>query len=193
MWPCAPFSSLCKESPSADEQHSETSSGLCCSRTLAPAFPHRKRSLLPSTTVCSSQHKLAGYEKPTTGSCEPSLSGDLQMGHVRARMWSRLNTTNNLLWNKEPQSLVTNMWNTPTQHSQGKIGLRPCDCSKSTPPHMGLRPLHMSFGLFSPVDLCSPVLPVHHHPSFRTQCPFIFLGFHSIRHFFTPSSCLPQH
>jgi hypothetical protein len=87
------------------EPHSEPSSGLSCSVTLAPAFPHRKRSLLPSTTVCSSQHKLAGYEKPTTGSCEPSLSGDLQMGHVRARMWSRLNTTNNLLWNKEPQVL----------------------------------------------------------------------------------------
>ena len=173
--------------------HLETSSGLCCSGILAPAFPHRKRSLLPSTTVCSSQHKLGGYEKPTTSVLRTSVRDDLQMGHVRTGVWSSLNTTNNLLWNKEPQSLVTNMWNTPTQHSQGKIGLRPRDCSKSTPPHMGLRPLHMSFGLFSPVDLSSLVLPVHHHPSFRTQCPFILLGFQSIRHFSTPSSCLPQH
>jgi len=32
---------------------------------------------------------------------------------------------------------------------------------------MGLRPLHRSFGLFSPVDLSSPQLPGHHYPSFQ--------------------------
>ena len=94
------MSSWCKESPSGDEEGSEPSSELSCSVTLTPEFPHRKRSLLPSSTVCSSQHKLAGDEKPTTDIT--FLTEDLQMRHVRAGVCFTLNTTNNLLWNKEP-------------------------------------------------------------------------------------------
>lgn len=92
-----------KRSPFGDEQGRNLSSGLCCPVTPAHAFLPTERSLLPSFAVCGRHHKLSVYEEATTAGSETSLSSDGQMGHVRAGVWFRLNTANNLLWNKEPR------------------------------------------------------------------------------------------
>jgi hypothetical protein len=172
-WPCAPFSSLCKESPSADEQHSETSSGLCCSRTLAPAFPHRKKSLLPSTTVCSSHHKLGRYEKPTTDCHITFPSEGIHIGHVRSGVWFRLNTTNNLLWNTKPPVPSHRLVEHPNTPLSGKdrakaprlLQVHPTSHGAQAPPHVLWS--FLSCWSFLPSPPCPPssfiqnTMPIH--------------------------------
>ena len=139
---------LCSLSPlCVRRDHLEPSSGLCHYVTLAPEFPHRKRNLLPFFTVGSSHHKLGGNEKATTAI--NFVMDARQIRHVRAGVCFRLNTTNNLLWNKEPQvpshTLVEHP--NPALEREDEVKLR--DCSKPTPPPMGLRSLQTSVVYFS--------------------------------------------